>query len=216
MWISLHILGVQSFAQSRLWAKDWFPWDRSTRLLQEEEATGARLLGCSEIDGRLSFPTCTYWRTMSPGEAQLSPLKCFSHSIGLSKQRSHSQKGFGAALQGGDDRIFLPTSCTFECDGCGPGRCTRTEPWPSRAKSINGGGSLNPAYPLSLGIRTCLERTGAGRAESWWTGDSSTGRGCASASASERRRVSMNLPSTDISERINIRNVGVISREAGI
>lgn len=103
----------------------------------------------------------------------------FSHSIGLSNQRSHFQKGFGAALQGGDDHIFLPTSCTFGCDGCCPGRCTRTEPWPSRANSINGGSSLKPAYPLSLGIRDGLERTGVGRVERWWTGDGSTGRGCA-------------------------------------
>lgn len=165
MWISLHILGVQSFAQSRLCDKDWFPWDRSTELLQEEEATGARLLGCSEIHGRLSFPTRTDWCAMSPGKAQLlqSSLKCFFHSIGLSEQRCHSQKSFGAALQEGDDHIFLPTSCTFGCDSCCPGRCSRSKSWPSRAKGINGGGSLKPTYPLSLGIRPGLERAGARR-----------------------------------------------------
>lgn len=37
-----------------------------------------------------------------------------------------------------------------------------------------------------------------------------------STSASERQLVSMNLPSTDISEKTNIRNVGVISREAAL
>lgn len=37
-----------------------------------------------------------------------------------------------------------------------------------------------------------------------------------STSSSDRWLVSTNLPSTDISERINIRPVGVISREEGI
>lgn len=37
-----------------------------------------------------------------------------------------------------------------------------------------------------------------------------------STSASERQLVSMNLPSAAINERVSIRNVGVISREAGI
>jgi len=35
-------------------------------------------------------------------------------------------------------------------------------------------------------------------------------------SASERWLGSMNLPSVDISERINMRNIGVIGREAGV
>lgn len=49
--------------------------------MQEEEATGARFLGCSETHGRLSFPTHTDRRAVSAGKAQLL-LCCFLIALG--------------------------------------------------------------------------------------------------------------------------------------
>lgn len=117
---------------------------------------------------------------------------------------------FAAVRKAGHDHTVLATS---GCDSGCPERWTRTELWPSRAKSISSDGSLKPTYPLSLEICPGLERTGAERVEKWWTffRDSSTVRG--STSASERWFVNMNLPSMDISERISAINRGEISKE---
>lgn len=49
------------------------------------------------------------------------------------------------------------------CDGCCPRTTLGLSCDPPELKSINSGGILKPAYPLSPGIRSGLERTGAGR-----------------------------------------------------
>lgn len=78
----------------------------------------------------------------------------FSCSFGLSRAVFPFSEEFGSCSV----RKWQPHMCY----GCYPRTTLGLSRDPPELKSIKGGGILKPAYPLSLGIRSGLERTGVG------------------------------------------------------
>lgn len=131
------IFRIQSFAHSSLWANDWFLWDRSTELLRRRRLEPAYWFAVRYMPG------CPFPPILTDVPGVLERCSCsslhqnvFSYSMVLSDQCSYSQKGFRAALPGGDNHIFLPTSHTFRCGGFCPERWTSTELWPPQLKAL--------------------------------------------------------------------------------